>query len=285
VTSNGFQNDTIAPIDRCAYVRSLSDERLNWLISTPPLGLDLLEHAVYCEECGKRIKAIGDQDFGNLSPEEQKRLHDWSVDFVARNFPVTDEADSIRKHVELEQGTPVALSPTEGRGVSHLCRLLAQRRAPTNWELHQLRGITRSIELPQGSFQPGLSFAPVLGSPTVEYEHDLSGLLDDLGLADDFIAFKLFIQRGDHTRAGAVLIPRTNVAPTEAHSAVRMEIQLADVQGQPLSRRRIVLTVGVGTRSSVPIGRVAEPETFAGQITIALREIPVTGKDKDTADD
>jgi hypothetical protein len=80
-------NPRDTPTDLCSYVRSLSDERLNWLISTPPLGLDLLEHAVHCEECGKRVEAIGDQDFASLPPQEQNRLHDWAVDFVARNFP------------------------------------------------------------------------------------------------------------------------------------------------------------------------------------------------------
>lgn len=70
----------------CDYVRHLSDERLEFLISTPPLGLDLLEHAAYCAECGKRMDGLGDPMMAKLPREERKELKSCAAEFVVRNF-------------------------------------------------------------------------------------------------------------------------------------------------------------------------------------------------------
>lgn len=104
MSTDQFSSTLDKPI--CDYVRGLSDERLKFLISTPPLGLDLLEHAAFCNECGKRIEELGNQVFANFPAEEQKELKDWAAAFVARNFPArshifkpdstTESTDSAR---------------------------------------------------------------------------------------------------------------------------------------------------------------------------------------------
>ncbi len=40
---------------RCEFVANLSDERLAWLVMHPPLGDDILDHALTCESCAKRV--------------------------------------------------------------------------------------------------------------------------------------------------------------------------------------------------------------------------------------
>ncbi len=58
----------------CKFIKSLSGERLEYLITTPPLGQDLLEHATYCSDCGKRIEEVGDAVFKALPPEEKEAV-------------------------------------------------------------------------------------------------------------------------------------------------------------------------------------------------------------------
>ena len=76
------------PSDHCAYIQSLSNERLDFLISIPPLGIDLLEHAAFCEECGQRIEHLIKSTCNELPPSGTQELDSWADDLVARAFPV-----------------------------------------------------------------------------------------------------------------------------------------------------------------------------------------------------
>ena len=58
-------------LDFCAFVGKLSDERLEWLISDPALGSDILQHAAQCEVCNKRVDDVVRRSFQNLPPEEK----------------------------------------------------------------------------------------------------------------------------------------------------------------------------------------------------------------------
>jgi hypothetical protein len=82
-------DETVLSPEYCEHIRSLSDERLDLLVSTPPLGQDLLEHAAFCRSCSSRLRQIRQRDFAALPPEEQARLNSWAADFVKRNFPQT----------------------------------------------------------------------------------------------------------------------------------------------------------------------------------------------------
>lgn len=111
--------------DYCAYIRRLSDERLDLLISTPPLGQDLLEHAAFCDECGARLEAIlnrsNEQFFASLPPESKTRLNNWAADFVKRNFPharSVTKIDAARNEQDrVSKRPPAPAAPQKHRGV------------------------------------------------------------------------------------------------------------------------------------------------------------------------
>jgi hypothetical protein len=92
-----FDNAIGTPSDHCAYIQSLSNERLDFLISIPPLGIDLLEHAAFCEECGQRIEHLIKSTCNELPPSGTQELDSWADDLVARAFPAkpqSSESDS-----------------------------------------------------------------------------------------------------------------------------------------------------------------------------------------------
>ena len=62
-------------LDFCAFVGRMSDERLEWLISDPALGSDILQHAAQCDVCGERVDDVVRQSFENL-PVEEKWLYE-----------------------------------------------------------------------------------------------------------------------------------------------------------------------------------------------------------------
>jgi hypothetical protein len=40
---------------QCELIESLSEEKLDWLVANPPLGDDLLDHALICASCAAKI--------------------------------------------------------------------------------------------------------------------------------------------------------------------------------------------------------------------------------------
>lgn len=55
----------------CAFVESLPPEQLYWMITTPPLGNDILDHAMACEKCARRVQEAGEDAFASVPVEEQ----------------------------------------------------------------------------------------------------------------------------------------------------------------------------------------------------------------------
>jgi hypothetical protein len=55
----------------CAFVESLPAEQLYWMITTPPLGDDILDHALTCEKCARRVQEAGEDAFASTPLEEQ----------------------------------------------------------------------------------------------------------------------------------------------------------------------------------------------------------------------
>ena len=42
----------------CGFIDKLSDERLDWLVTNPPLGDDLIDHGLECRHCASRIARV-----------------------------------------------------------------------------------------------------------------------------------------------------------------------------------------------------------------------------------
>lgn len=59
-------------ISLCAFVESLPLGQLYWLITTPPLGDDILDHALSCDKCAGRVEQAGEDAFSSLPLNEQR---------------------------------------------------------------------------------------------------------------------------------------------------------------------------------------------------------------------
>jgi hypothetical protein len=44
--------------DMCDFIRDLSDQYLDYLVVTPPLGEDVLRHALDCKRCATRLVMV-----------------------------------------------------------------------------------------------------------------------------------------------------------------------------------------------------------------------------------
>ncbi len=69
----------------CQYIRSLPDDRLGWLISNPILSQDLLDHAAFCDECGRRIEGISRQQAESLQAEIKAACDRMAAAPIAHN--------------------------------------------------------------------------------------------------------------------------------------------------------------------------------------------------------
>jgi hypothetical protein len=58
----------------CAFVASLPSEQLHWLLVTPPLGDNILDHAVECAACAGLVQAAGKDFFMSFSPKNRARI-------------------------------------------------------------------------------------------------------------------------------------------------------------------------------------------------------------------
>lgn len=58
----------------CEFVASLPPEHLHWLIVTPPLGDNILKHAVECEACAQFVQTAGDSFYMNLPQHNKLRI-------------------------------------------------------------------------------------------------------------------------------------------------------------------------------------------------------------------
>jgi hypothetical protein len=72
----------------CRQIRSLPDDRLGWLISNPILSQDLLDHAAFCDECGRRIEGISRQQAESLQAEI-KAACDRMEPLLSRRIPTS----------------------------------------------------------------------------------------------------------------------------------------------------------------------------------------------------
>ena len=260
--------ETDEPEDICSYIRNLSDDDLDEVVLFPILAQDLLEHAAHCQECGDRIEAMDRKQFAHLPREEQAAYEDMARTFILRNFGSEQSRASI-----ITRSSSSTSHVSEGLDL--LRKRFIERSAPLNWEFERLGVLKRFIDLEQGSFEQRMALGVVLGSPTVEYQLDLSGLLDELGLVDGFCELKLAIQTGNKTRAAAVLTPRepSTVAPEEY--ALGLELQLVDAEGLLLSPRKISLRLGAMVKSPpVQVEGLDDPLSFAGGVIIRLRQMP-----------
>jgi hypothetical protein len=72
IVKKNLQDDT----GLCAFVESLPAAQLYWMITTPPLGDDILDHALTCEKCSRRVQEAGDDALASTPPEEQAQYRE-----------------------------------------------------------------------------------------------------------------------------------------------------------------------------------------------------------------
>jgi len=64
-------NESLEAKDICDLVRTLSIQQLSALLNSPPLGIDILEHAAFCTRCGEAVERAGTFEFNNLTTEQK----------------------------------------------------------------------------------------------------------------------------------------------------------------------------------------------------------------------
>ena len=58
----------------CGLVSILAPRELHLLVTTPPLGNDVLEHAMTCNACSYALQAAMEDNFKSL-PKEEQEMH------------------------------------------------------------------------------------------------------------------------------------------------------------------------------------------------------------------
>jgi hypothetical protein len=116
----------------CAHILSLSDERLDFLISLPPLGTGILDHAAFCDACGMRIEQLVERTFDQLPIEGRQELDGWADDLVTKAFPdeaeVTELESPAKSIDQAKQTATIAVSQSEQPPRS--LKLAASQREP-----------------------------------------------------------------------------------------------------------------------------------------------------------
>jgi hypothetical protein len=69
-----YNKNSHTDAELCDFVASLPPEHLYWLIVTPPLGDDILEHAVNCAACAQCVQTAADSFYTNLSQQSRLRI-------------------------------------------------------------------------------------------------------------------------------------------------------------------------------------------------------------------
>jgi hypothetical protein len=80
VKKNNPQDD----VSLCEFIESLEPGHLYWLITTPPLGDDILDHAMSCHNCAVRIEEAGEAEYTSLPLEERRQYRETALRILKR---------------------------------------------------------------------------------------------------------------------------------------------------------------------------------------------------------
>ncbi len=90
--------------DICELVRTLPTGQLHALLSSPPLGIDILEHAAFCEQCGRVVERASTFEFNNLSDEQNAKFRKVGLEIAASirsSMSDTDSSSTVKGLLEM----------------------------------------------------------------------------------------------------------------------------------------------------------------------------------------
>lgn len=138
----------------CKWVEGLSDDKLAWLINTPALSGELLDHALFCRRCAERIQSVTDAEAALLSEQERTACDRWAEQFVREGFGAGS--------------APQAPHPSLARLVLLKAGLLSKADAPDVYS-HVEDGCGQCSRLLASSWLRAAAAAVVGGAVTVEW--------------------------------------------------------------------------------------------------------------------
>ncbi|SRR6266404_370825 len=106
-------------MEMCQWVETRPDKELVWLLNSPSLSRDLLNHAGFCTKCRARIDAVTSSQFEELLPQDRNMFDAMAERFVKRNalnvtrFRAESKQRTIQRDVRSDELRVAAHQKTE----------------------------------------------------------------------------------------------------------------------------------------------------------------------------
>lgn len=218
-------------------------------------------------------KRISDLEFAARALEMAMTLDELVERVAAEECQAIAAMTEEQAKTALEQQMAGTATPASQAGEAWNAGLVRQWRSgnvPVNWTMNAVRAIVRTLIVAPGAAPAHPTMGAVLGRETRTRELELFSLLEELGVAEHFAAFKLVIRSGARPEVGVLLIPKgTFVRPDDF--PMQLKITLLARDGTAL-HPPVVVDPRTGGGSFVHVPGV-DPEHLTGHVRVVLGEV------------